>query len=121
MTEVNVPLLRKALEHITAHPEEWDQTQWAQQTSCGTACCVAGHVALMTGHEIDFGRVDVYSEMVTHTTTGRYIEDVARYELGLTSDQSRILFDEMNRLPTLWAYAKHLSNGEITAPPEVSA
>jgi hypothetical protein len=22
---VNVPYLRKALEHITAHPEEWDQ------------------------------------------------------------------------------------------------
>lgn len=72
---INVELLRKTLEDITAHPEEWNQLSWAvlllpgedglplsalesldrwkggeaqnftEGTACGTACCLAGNVA----------------------------------------------------------------------------
>lgn len=42
---VNVPLLRKTLEHIEAHPEEWNQSAWA----CGTAGCFAWHAAMLDG------------------------------------------------------------------------
>jgi hypothetical protein len=44
---VNVPLLRKTLEHIEAHPEEWFQGVW----SCGTAGCFAWHAAMLDGAE----------------------------------------------------------------------
>lgn len=49
---VNVPLLRKTLEHIEAHPEEWDQSSW----SCGTSGCFAYHAAMISGGE----PVDMY-------------------------------------------------------------
>lgn len=42
---INVPLLRKTLEHIEAHPEEWNQSAWA----CGTAGCFAWHAAMLDG------------------------------------------------------------------------
>src|SRR6478609_6380573 len=51
----NLPLLRKVLEHIDAHPEEWHQSVWAMETSaseCGTAFCVAGHTVVMAGGEL---------------------------------------------------------------------
>lgn len=55
----NLPLLRKVLDHIDAHPEEWDQSNYVlteaeqikQQTGqpgCGTAYCIAGHAVAMT-------------------------------------------------------------------------
>lgn len=121
MTELNVPLLRKALEHITAHPDEWKQDEWAKKTACGTACCVAGHVTLMQGHEIDFDRADTYGAMVKYTSTGEYIEDVARRELGLTDIQAEAMFHPSNRLHSLWSMASSFTDGEITVPPEVSA
>jgi hypothetical protein len=42
---VNVPLLRKTLEHIEAHPQEWDQMYWRCETGmcfAGTACDLDG-------------------------------------------------------------------------------
>lgn len=45
----NIPLLQKALDHIEAHPEEWDQRHWGLSTSCGTVACLAGHITLADG------------------------------------------------------------------------
>lgn len=33
----NIPLLRKVMEHIESHPDEWDQNYWRTATDCGTA------------------------------------------------------------------------------------
>lgn len=76
MTTIDVPLLRKVLEHVTEHPEEWRQAYWItgnlvvdgrtytgneglrrwyaledagmedRATWCGTTACLAGHVAV---------------------------------------------------------------------------
>lgn len=117
MTTINAPLLRKVLDHITAHPEEWDQTDWASMTSCGTACCVAGHAAVMTGHTPDFRG---YGS--THVTSdGRYICDVAREELRLEHWQADDLFAVCYTLKDLWRIASEFTDGEIEIPVSVTA
>ena len=45
---MNKALLKAVAERIIARPENYNQNQF-----CGTVCCIAGHVALMTGIDID--------------------------------------------------------------------
>jgi hypothetical protein len=101
MTDVNIPLLRKAVEWAEAEaakPERlsaWNQSWWAVQpeslgrsTDCGTCYCIAGFIASMqelqeapseyVPTDIDFvgldgGRVDA--------------SDVAMKALGVTDDK----------------------------------
>jgi hypothetical protein len=124
---VNVPLLRKGLEHITAHPEEWDQQSWAVQTPCGTQFCLAGHVASMIGHEMrwdvsDCGCGDLSccpaaaSCVVSEDDAEATIGDVAGDALGLTYRQRDALFWGGNNLETMWELASHYTNGEIQPP-----
>lgn len=49
--EINVPLLRKTLEHVREHPEEWRQHSWGQYSrlSCGTVGCFAHHAVRLDG------------------------------------------------------------------------
>lgn len=83
----NLPLLRKVLDHIDAHPDEWDQRWWEQQQdpvritfyklpkTCGTTRCVAG--------------------WVQHFETGSVDDDVEEYAqeaLGLTTFEAMTLF-----------------------------
>lgn len=142
MTELNVPLLSKVLEHVTAHPEEWDQANWAVQRDCGTTYCVAGWTVAMTGHDIDWHEYDpndndvlprgvhrsVYADVhafggYTDTTGGcrAYIPDVAQFELGLNYEQRKRLFKGSNDLDTLWQLAEEFSHGEIKQLSEVAA
>lgn len=116
---VNVELLRKVLEHITAHPDEHDQEVWARRTACGTAMCLAGHAVVMTGHRIDWSLLDI-GGLATFTTTGEIIEAVAERELGLDLGQSVELFSAANTLARLWMLAAELTDGEITPPPELA-
>ena len=44
---INVPLLRKVMEHIEAHPEEWDQETWV--STCETKACFAGWACWLSG------------------------------------------------------------------------
>lgn len=50
---INIALLRKVMEHIENHPEEWQQSVWRtdQDNRCGTAMCFAGHAAHIGGCE----------------------------------------------------------------------
>lgn len=114
MTTVNVPLLRKILDHITAHPEEHDQEVWAERTACGTVMCLAGHAAVMTGHTIAYERRANGDWMVRYCTNGEQIEDVARDALGLTYLQAAKLFDSQNSRDTLWDLAETFTDGQIT-------
>lgn len=45
----NAELAYKALDHIDAHPEEWDQATW----HCGTAACFAGHALRLSGCQLE--------------------------------------------------------------------
>lgn len=115
---LNVPLLTKVLDHITAHPEEHDQRSWAiRKDGCGTACCVAGWAVVMSGHEFawwEWSDGDVADETVDHELIGH----VAQRELGLTYEQARLMFRGDNTLYTLWYLAAEYTHGEITPPAE---
>lgn len=116
---VNVPLLRKTLEHITAHPEEHSQAAWAQRsyrdqgTLCGTTYCLAGHAVQFAGYDIDWERGTYTTDYVVD---GGSIEHVAQRELGLSDPQVRRMFSVRTSLLGLWALAADYSDGEIEVP-----
>lgn len=116
---VNVPLLRKVLEHITEHPNEHDQTEWATRVEdCGTTMCVAGHAVAMTGYEIIWPAHSGTAATCERDGDlwGRSIEGAAMEELGLSSDQADQLFSGVNTLEGLWHIASHLTCDEIKVP-----
>lgn len=125
---VNVPLLRKTLEHLTAHPEEHIQANWATRnldTACGTAFCLAGHAVQFAGYEIAWdhrdGDVSIHMDNVAYhvdTVGHETIEEVATSELGLDYCQARNLFDYNNSRERLWYLANEITNGEIEIPAE---
>lgn len=121
MTEINVPLLRKTLEHITAHPEEWNQRMWARVTDCGTACCVAGWAVQFAGHQLGEPECECGTcSDVSHLDDGRRISDVAADVLGLDpSGNACDLFSPSNTLADIWQYASDFTDGEIEIPSEV--
>lgn len=119
---INVPLLRKVLEHITAHPEEHDQEVWGiSGPACGTKFCLAGHVVQATGHQLvwmdplDWER-EVYGAEAALAVVDdwRTVPAVATEELGLDADQEQGLFWEAQTLDDLWRLASEYTNGEIT-------
>lgn len=96
---LNVPLLRKTMEHIEAHPEEHDQCWWARREDCGTTYCFAGW-AVMLG---DPSAVPQYAYLpgvgerksryeANCLTDGRSIAWTAQCLLGLDGDEARRLF-----------------------------
>jgi hypothetical protein len=54
----NWPLLVQTIEQIILHPETWKQGDWAQETDCGTAFCVAGWVTHLAGAKPAFRPLD---------------------------------------------------------------
>lgn len=115
---VNVELLQRVRELITAEPDKHNQYLWASipfddvavkprygqkiEVSCPTACCVAGHASLLSGDKalissndvLYFEGKEVYGVQYVRTPEGDdvYVEGRARDLLGLTSDQSDMLF-----------------------------
>lgn len=112
---INTPLLTKVLNHITDHPEEHNQSCWAERgldTPCGTAFCVAGHAVQFAGHQIDW-ESDEYADTVVG---GGTIERVAAQELGLSGQQANYLFHGGGRQRDLWRLASKITGGEIEIP-----
>ena len=125
---VNVPLLRKTLDwaydqyqlSLRGLPSEWSQGEWIRHSSavsCGTVCCVAGKIALEAGWRSlhgDGGSVVIQDGVID------FANAVAADELGLTRDQAEALFSGGNTIGMLYAIAGQLTDGEITAPPELN-
>jgi hypothetical protein len=82
------------MQHIEAHPEEWDQAQWI----CGTRACLAGRIVLQAGATPD---PDVpkgwSSDLAILDGYGVSIPDAARRIAGLT-----------------WAEGQHLFHASVT-------
>lgn len=120
-TDVNVPLLRKALEHVTAHPEEWDQGVWAKRSSqCGTQYCLAGTVVVLSGEFRAQWSSTNYSTEFTHYCT-RVDNDDCLYDIqdtaiNLLNTDAYHLFNGSNTLRDLWELAAEMTNGEIAVP-----
>ncbi len=103
---INVPLLRKTMEHIEAHPEEWDQRHWAiQKEECGTAFCFAGTAIQLSGEKRwQWDWHPICNEATLHDTVQDCqvsIAETARKLLGLRAHQASDLFEANNTLPEL--------------------
>lgn len=126
-TDIDVPRMRKTLEHVTAHPEEWDQGMWAQQTACGTTACFAGHVVADAGYDFLWGLNGETNPDGSYNTDAwyasvdgqkQYISVVAARLLGLSLEQAESMFSVANGLGDLWELASRYTNGEIVIPEE---
>lgn len=85
-------------------PSEWNQSNWLTGTACGTACCVAGKVALdagavpadwSTGRPIEL-EVDAPATTIMIDGAKREVEEFAREELGLSEAEASNLFNGYN-------------------------
>ena len=137
MTERNAPLLRQVADIIENNPDKFNQSSWGEAgldeftlqlpsgdtvTACGTAHCVAGFTAAISGYKpIGLKRVEYSPEVRDFVETGQIeflwsyvstepvlvdshtdlydnyrhtlIQDVARDLLGLKQHESETLFD----------------------------
>lgn len=50
----NAERLKAVREAVLNNPEEWDQSNWAQATACGTRLCFAGWACKLAGREVQF-------------------------------------------------------------------
>lgn len=129
ITSVNgpdVPKLRTILRSIHSHPENWDQSSWANvrgdeyssgcsvaadngdAPDCGTTMCFAGWDAFMYAPA---GSVlDVYENVIKADGTTQSISSFAREDLNLTSSQTEILFYGSNSLSDLESMVDELES-----------
>ena len=131
MTTPNIPLLEATMAYIENNPEEWNQENWR----CGSGMCFAGWAATLNGREWaskaehanaanivvkpdEFpyaGPEEVYDpEADRYEQTGRIVESVsvvAEHDLGLTEEQTDILFDGYNSRATLRTMVNALKEG----------
>jgi hypothetical protein len=99
----NVPLLRKTLEHIEAHPQEWDQVRWR----CESGMCFAGTAADLDGAQWLYGAGPMLRRREDDPADDRYAPDRlhvrtrAQHILGISEDQADDLFEATNTLDDL--------------------
>lgn len=120
----NLPLLRKVLDHIDAHPEEWNQMSWARNFAladgfwsvskseiesatgrelCDTAYCIAGHAVAMT-EGIEWTK-DGYGT----PASGADWYDAGARALGIESWEAAALFDSGNDRTDVQAAAERIA------------
>lgn len=123
MSTVNVDLLQRALNYITEHPDELDQSMWVVQWKDGrTTKCLAGHIVSLAS-EANWGHK--YYVETKDCTEYFYWEDVPISEkacelIGIEAygPLMYILFDETNSLKQLWHWAHYISGGGVHIPPQ---
>lgn len=87
MTTPNLPLLRQVREQIEKHPETWDQSLWFSE--CGTAACVAGWAAALTGgRRADFGEKHLSSSLLVA------VPDDHEYDVVVVKGQRLVFVDD---------------------------
>jgi len=132
MTTPNIALLEATMAYIETHPEEWNQETWR----CGSGMCFAGWAATLNGREWATkdanaeGAADIVvkpgefpfagPEMVYDADADVYrrtdrtvasVSVVAEHDLGLTEEQTDILFDGYNSRATLRTMVNALKEG----------
>jgi hypothetical protein len=120
---VNAQALTETLAAVEKEVERgtglWDQSDWAQQTPCGTAGCFAGWRAFLDGYtRLEDGPTTIYPRRLVNPRTGdslpMYDDDgrpwpddgttVARHaqqRFGLEQNQAETLFAMNNTLHDL--------------------
>lgn len=117
----NMDKLDGIIDHIEAHPEQWDQGSWAVETACGTAYCVAGFACEQSEALVVDVRQEVVYAPLGHPVAKDYGESRHRpgyvsvlwpragaYELGLTDDEAHSLFNGGNDLTDIKVAAEKI-------------
>lgn len=99
----NIAEMKAVYAYIQAHPDEWDQSNWASRlliggSGCQTAFCFAGHVAVRAGYEPHFSD---HPWTATVTNGNEEIADVAQQILDIDDYTAEALFVCTNNLETL--------------------
>ncbi|MAY48819.1 MAG: hypothetical protein CMH38_03490 [Microbacterium sp.] len=107
----NTELLQRVMQHIDDHPEQHNQAVWLRH-DCGTAACFAGWAALLSDELVEVQDVEVdgmfYDRAgVMHATSGAAVK-----VLGVTGEESDVLFDATNSRDMLRLMVKDLVNGD---------
>jgi hypothetical protein len=116
MPELDVPLLRKAVEWVQAEAQkppresEWYQGEWRAKgievgRTCGTVYCVAGYVAEVTGTEWGWPVGDCLSVV---SESGQFASVIAQDALGLSEDEADELFDGDNTAKDVLRIARNI-------------
>lgn len=112
---VNVELMQKTLDYIAMHPDEHDQSDWAQKSDCGTTRCMAGtavHVApgyKLMWHNRPAEEYDYTSQAVDEDGRVYAVRDLAEDLLGVDYSQARDLFYEAADLDDLYDMAERFT------------
>lgn len=88
--ELNIPLIRKTMEYIEAHPDEWNQKYWFATSLCGTTMCFAGTVAYLAGATFPENNDGYYCTAPDGRV--RSIENFAIEQLGLSAAAASDIF-----------------------------
>lgn len=127
MSEVNIPLLRKAVEWVEAEAikppdqSEWYQAAWRISdgygievgnqlvSHCGTAYCVAGYVGQLVNPEYQ------KSDWLKNEggTPVMHVSTAAKEALGLTTDQADRLFDAGNDVKDVRRIAEEIAGERL--------
>ena len=119
LPQPNIPLLRKAVEWAEAEAAKtdgtclWYQRNWAVETECGTAYCIAGFVVTQTvaGASVvipDWDADDPYAVLQIDGARADWIS-VGRDALGLTADEASGLFHEDNTIGDVRRIAEQIA------------
>lgn len=124
----NYELLRDVLTHISLHPNTWNQETWGSATPCGTTYCLAGHVVMMSDHDVSLHWIDVLEVDVTDSAQRqvvsgviddgrlRNIDEVAAEILDIPyATIGHLFYSFTSDVQTLWNRIEDVTNGAIEA------
>lgn len=74
----NAELAYRVLDHIDAHPEQWNQGVYIGSKECGTAACFAGWAVLLSGARPRFYAADVSTADVVVDGLVRVVPELAQ-------------------------------------------
>lgn len=100
----DIEQLDRALKWIDENPNLHDQRIWFEQAECGTACCLAGTVAMLNGWQPVFGTEGVdqrVTGVVTDGTLYRPVQEVAQELLRIDRYDANHLFCSGNTVERL--------------------
>lgn len=112
---LDIPLARKVLEHLLAHPEEHDQSYFGVQKSCGTTACIAGTAILMDSQsKVAWEPCSQGIQMQCVAIDGEFvsIDDRAAELLGLSLVDSTRLFYTYDNGAALRILASYIEQAE---------
>jgi len=96
----NWPLIWKTYDHIVENPKEWNQSEYAIKSPCGTAACFAGTAVLIDDPTAVFSwsHPDEEGVQIAVCIGGESISGVAQEALGLNGWEADLLFNCINTL-----------------------